>query len=210
MKNRIETFFEEVSRCSLCHQGCGIHVPQPDHLPTSERASILIIGEQPDREVGFGTSRNGIRNPGPEMERLRNYLSKSGIEAKDVLYATCVLCLPRDPQKRQARPSLDEAKNCTRHVTKLIELAKPRVIIPLGHTAVQAMQWVYRDWKELRQFILNYDVGNVIERNGTAVYPLYHTSCSTVKARSEDRQSRDWGRLQGILENQERRETTTG
>ena len=29
-----------------------------------------------------------------------------------------------------------------------------------------------REWTELRQFILNYDIGNVLEQGGLAVYPL--------------------------------------
>ncbi len=210
MNESIRTLYEDAGDCTRCHRECGIHVPRPDHVPTNGHVRLLIIGEQPDREVAFGTSLSGIHNPGPEMERLRKFLAKGGVDEDEMLYASCVFCLPRDPQARPGRPSLDETKKCTRHLTQLVELVKPQVVIPLGHTAVQAIQWVYRDWKELRQFILNYDVGQVIERNGTVVYPLYHTSCGTVKARSEERQSRDWGRLSGILEAQGRKEAPTG
>ncbi len=210
MNERIRALYEGVSKCQLCHKECGIHVPRPDQLPASDRVRVLIVGEHPDRDVAFGTGLSGIRNPGPEMERLRKFLTKGGVDEDELLYATCVFCHPLDAQGRPGRPSLSEAKNCSRHLIKLVELVRPQVIIPLGHTAVQAIQWVYRDWKELRQFILNYDVGQVIERNGIVVYPLYHTSCSTVKARSEERQARDWGRLTGILDSQERKEAPTG
>ena len=205
MKERFADFYNEVSKCTSCHRACGIHVPRPDRPSSGDACKILIIGEQPDREVSLGTSRNGIDNPGPDMERLRRYLKGSGIDSKHVVYTTCVLCVPVDPQARPGRPSLEEAKSCTRHLQKLIDIARPRVIVPLGHTAIQALQWVYRDWTELRQFILNYDVGNVIERNELAVYPLYHTSVDTVKARSEGRQARDWSRIANILEGQKRR-----
>jgi uracil-DNA glycosylase family 4 len=210
MKKRFEAFHQRVSACELCHGKPGIHVPRPDRIPDKGRVKVLILGEQPDREVSFGTGCNGLDNPGPEMERLRGYLAQSGVDLDEVLYATCVFCVPRDELGRPGRPALGEVKNCTRHLVKLIELAQPRVIVPLGHTAVQALQWVFRDWKELRQFILNYDVGTVVERRGMAVYPLYHTSCSTVKARPEGRQARDWARIPSILESQERREAPTG
>jgi DNA polymerase len=209
--NRIRNLMGEIGNCSLCHSVCGIDVPalEGSALETGD-VRYLIVGEQPDHETFTHTGRNGIENPTPEMERLRGYLAKAGIDRTRVLYTTSVMCLPRDPNRRPGRPTAQESKNCTRHLTKLIELVRPRVIIPLGHTAIQSIQSVYRDWTELRQFILNYDVGKVIERNGVAVYPLYHPSRSAVNARSELRQTRDWQRLPTILNSPDKKGAPTG
>jgi uracil-DNA glycosylase family 4 len=209
VKKKLEPFWDEVGRCNQCHRECGIHVPRPDRWP-ARRARVLILGEQPDREVSLGTGRDGVSNPTSDMRRLAGYLKRAGLDLDEVLYTTAVLCVPRDPQARPGRPALSETKHCTRHLSKLIELLEPRVIVPLGHTAIQALQWVYRDWTALRQYILNYDVGTVLEWNGTAVYPLYHTSDSTVRVRSEERQARDWARVPMILEAQERNRTPAG
>ena len=83
---------------------------------------------------------------------------------------------------------------------RLLLLLRPRLVVTVGHTALGSLQQIYPDWRELRQFILNYDVGNVLEQNKMAVYPLYHTSKDTLKTRPELRQSMDWKRIPQILE----------
>jgi uracil-DNA glycosylase family 4 len=131
---------------------------------------------------------------------MRSFLKEAEIDEAEVFYATAVLCLPRDSSQRPARPTLDQTKNCTKHVDNLLRILQPKLIIPIGHTAVQSVQWIFHDWTELRQFILRYDVGNVLEKNGIAVYPLFPTSRSTLRARPQERQVRDWKKILSIFE----------
>ena len=88
-------------------------------------------------------------------------------------------------------------------------LADPHVIVPLGHTPVQALQWIYSDWQEMKTFMLNFDIGKVLRRDGLAVYPLYPTVEGTLKARSAERQARDWMRLPSVLSSVARQGTAT-
>jgi DNA polymerase len=201
VSEKITAFFRKVSKCTLCHGTDSIYVPKPSQMP--ERGSnprVFILGEQPDPKACLASGLSGIDQEGPSVVRLRKFLRQAGIDEADVFFTTSVLCIPREPSMRGARPSPAEAKSCTRHIEKLLALVRPRVIVPVGHTAIQSIQWIYQDWTELRQFILNYDVGNVLVRNDLAVYPLYHTSTSTLRARPQDRQERDWRRLGSILE----------
>ena len=194
----ITEFQKKVDRCALCFGKDAIIVPKLPKI-SQPPPRVFILGEQPDREAALAGGENGLDGGDPAAERLRRFLEKAGVDPADVYYATSVLCVPRDAAARPRRPTATEAKNCTEHVQQLLALLSPKLVIPLGHTAIQTIQWIYKDWRELRQFILNYDVGNVLERNGIAVYPLYHTSASTLKARSETRQTRDWQRIPVIL-----------
>lgn len=199
MSRRDTEFYAKVSRCPTCFGVKAIAVPRFRPIPRNP-PPILILGEQPDRETSLASGRNDLDNVGdPTIERLRMFLEKAELDLSEVYYATSVLCLPNDAALRPNRPTVREVKACTGHLQYLIDKLSPTLIIPLGHTALQSIQWLFKDWRELRQFILNYDIGNVLERKGVAVYPLYHPSTFTLKSRPENRQIRDWQRVRMIL-----------
>jgi uracil-DNA glycosylase family 4 len=199
MSNLIRDFHQKVVLCPTCFGRDAITVPAFSDVGAN-RPQILLLGEQPDRDVAAATGQNSLENLGdPSIERLRMFIQRAPLDLSDVYYATSVLCLPRDATARPARPAIREVKGCTVHIQRLIGLLTPKLIIPLGHTAIQSIQWIFRDWRELGRFILNYDIGNVLERKGISVYPLYHPSAFTLKSRPENRQIRDWQRVPGIL-----------
>ncbi|MCA9751911.1 MAG: hypothetical protein KC591_06945 [Gemmatimonadetes bacterium] len=205
MSERIRQFFREVSRCRQCYGAHDILVPAPDEA--SEKARILIVGEQPHRDATQNDKGLGAHAEDPTVSQLTAYLEEAGVAHSEILYVTAVMCVPVDESLRPGRPTLDEARACSRHLRRLITILKPRLVIPLGHTAVQAVQACFPEWTELRQYILNYDVGRVLEGRETTVYPLYLASPSTLQARPEMRQRRDWARIPSILNGTERRAT---
>jgi DNA polymerase len=194
LKKRLATFYDAVRCCKSCYgDRSGIDVPGTRSEPGGSGARVLVIGEQPPRE----DERNG---DSPDHAALLTFLEEAGIERSDVYYTTAVLCIPKVTELRPGRPTPPEARNCAVHLRKLIDLLRPQVIVPLGHTSIHAVQWVFETWPELRRFILNYDCGTVLERKGVAVYPLYHPSPSTWSARPRSRQLRDWQRIPAILQ----------
>ena len=200
MADSLKEFYCGVEKCKLCYGPNAISVPVPPQTDASPgRIKVLLIGEQPHRPTVVASGVVDFGAEDPTVERLKDYLESAGVARDEVMYTTSVMCLPNDPEKRGSRPSLDEAKNCAMNLRELIEFVKPRLIIPMGHTAVHAVQWAFKSWSELRQFILNYDVGRVIERDGVRIYPLYLASSSTLDARPEVRQIRDWKRIPQIL-----------
>lgn len=209
MADSLQEFFCGVKKCKLCFGEDAISVPLPPEQVEGGRIKVLLIGEQPHRPTVAASGVVDFGAEDPTVERLKDYLETAGVARSEVMYTTSVLCLPNDPEKRGSRPSLDEAKNCASHLRELIEFVKPRLIIPMGHTAVHAVQWAYKNWTELRQFILNYDVGRVVEREGVRVYPLYLASSSTLGARPEIRQVRDWKRIPQILNSLDQQKATT-
>jgi uracil-DNA glycosylase family 4 len=199
MSSRILELHSQVSLCSACFGKDAIVVPKFGPIPVSP-PQVLILGEQPDREACLASGQNDLDNVGdPSIERLRMFMEKASLDPADVYYTTSVLCFPQDAARRPNRPAVREVKACTVYIQFLLAQLTPKLIIPLGHTAIQSIQWIYKDWRDLRQFILNYDIGNVLERKGISVYPLYHPSTFTLKSRPENRQIRDWQRIPVLL-----------
>lgn len=203
MKPGIHQVMKSVSSCTLCHGKGGIVVPALD-VPDRKRIRVLLLGEQPDREAALKKKVMGIRND-PSLELLRRYVEQAPLSLDEVLYATAVLCVPKDQSRRANRPTTEEAKNCARHLNALIARIRPQLVITLGHTALLTLQQAHREWTDLRQFILNYDVGSVLDGHEFAIYPLYFPNESTLKARGEKRQIKDWQRIPSILESAERK-----
>jgi DNA polymerase len=199
VRTPLEELYAEVGRCTACFGKNEIFVPEPDRVPTGPCAEVLIIGEQPDRELALASGQSGIFHPDTSALKLAEYLEKAGIDPSTFFYTTAVMCLPRDATLRTSRPHGTEVKNCVRHLGRLIALLKPTLIIPLGHTSVQSLQWLYPQWTELRQYILNYDIGKMLRRDDFGVYPLLHTTPRTWSTRSEEAQIRDWKRIPKLL-----------
>lgn len=206
MKDGIRGFFREVQRCRLCY-GVGHDILVPTPTPIPQRVRVLVVGEQPSRAAATD-GENSLSNE-PGSEHLRSYLERAGVDLAEVLYVTAVMCVPETAELRLGRPTATETRNCARHLRALIERAKPQLVVPLGHTGLLAVQFAFREWTELRQFILNYDIGAVLTRGDLTVYPLYLPSESTLKARPDGRQLRDWQKIPSVLDSLEKA-TRTG
>ena len=202
MKDGVRSFFRLVEDCRICY---GAHqeilVPTPQPIP--KRVRVLVIGEQPCR-VSEDEGSTGLDSQEPGTELLRSYLERADVNLDQVLYVTAVLCLPKNRDLRPGRPSATETRNCSSHLRALIDRVRPQLVVPLGHTGLLAVQFAFREWTELRQFILNYDVGTVLSRGDLTVYPLYLPSPSTLSARPDGRQARDWQRIPAVLESLEK------
>ena len=199
MSDSVQVLFRHVERCRQCYgDRCTIRVAVPDPLPS--RVRVLLVGEQPAR----GDGGNGAKAADHTVAYLAEYLAHAGVDPAEVLYVTAVLCSPDDGSLRTGRPTAVEVRNCSTHLGALIERVRPRLIVTLGHTGLLSVQFAFREWTELRQFILNYDVGAMLTRGDLAVYPLYLPSESTRRTRSEGRQIRDWQKIPALLASLER------
>lgn len=197
MRDGVRALFRTVHRCRQCYADrCGIVVTTPETIPDHVR--MVVIGEQPPREG------NGAAPSDEEATYLQTYLDRAGVDPATVLFVTAVLCHPELPALRPGRPSATEVRNCSQYLRQLLARVNPKLIVPVGHSGLLALQFALNEWTELRQFILNYDVGAVLTRKDCTVYPLYLPSPSTLKARPEGRQLRDWQKIPQLLESMER------
>ena len=204
MSESIPALFRSVRSCRQCYSDhCGIKVDLPERIPDNIR--VVVIGEQPRRPANGAAAE-----PDPDIRYLDRYMKRAGVDFETLLYVTAVLCHPEDPARRPMRPSATEVRNCSAYLRKLLDRANPRLIVPLGHTGLLALQFALRDWTELRQFILNYDIGGTLTRADCTVYPLVLPSEATLKVRPEERQIRDWQRVPQLLESTEKRVARAG
>jgi uracil-DNA glycosylase family 4 len=192
-----------VRECTLCHGANAIVVPPLDVPDDPAKVRVLLLGEQPDRKASLARRRTGLWND-PGLKLLRRYMEQTGMERDAFVYATAVLCVPKDESRRGPRPSTDEARNCAGHLQGILHALRPELVVTLGHTPLLTLQQAYRSWTELRQYILNYDVGRVLSMEWFSVYPLYFPTDATLKARGERRQLQDWQRIPEILESRKR------
>ena len=204
MSESIPALFRTIRDCRQCYADrCGIKVGVPEEIPDNIR--VVVIGEQPPRSTSDDRAAAD-----PDTEYMPRYLDRAGVDPSTVLYVTAVMCHPEDPSLRPTRPSATEVRNCSTYLRKLLERARPRLIVPLGHTGLLALQFALKDWTELRQFILNYDIGGTLTRADCTVYPLVLPSRATLRMRPEERQVRDWQRVAQLLESTDKRVARTG
>ena len=76
-----------------------------------------------------------------------------------------------------------------------IDRVKPRILIPMGNTALHALKTFIPQLKRVK---LQTHAGREVEGSPTVV-PLYHTSNRAVMTRRESDQRKDWTRLKKFI-----------
>jgi uracil-DNA glycosylase family protein len=104
----------------------------------SERAAIMLIGEQPgDRE-----DIEGHPFVGPAGKLLDQALARAGLRREDV-YLTNVVkhfkWVPRGKRRIHEKPRASEIRACRPWLDAEIATVRPQIIVCLGSTAAQAL-----------------------------------------------------------------------
>lgn len=136
-KGFFKTDFRNLSKpiqttgCASCGLANGVLHPKME--PTGEgNKDILIIAEAP----GEVEDRKGVQLIGKVGQRLRRVLRELKIDLDmDCRKTNAVRCRP--PENRQPTP--EEISSCRKHIFEEIERFKPKVIIPLGSSALQSL-----------------------------------------------------------------------
>lgn len=123
-----------------------------------ESASLMIIGEAPGEEE----AKSGRPFVGNSGKLLNKYLAAAEI-ARDQVYITNIL-KTRPPGNR--KPQSSEIKQALPFLERQIQLVKPKILICLGSTAIQAIVDPKAKITELR--------GTWIERDSLKIMPTFH------------------------------------
>ena len=110
-------------RCGLC-SGASKKVIGEGNL----NAGVVLVGEAPGRkedELG----RPFVGSAGKLLDRL---LEGTGLPRESVYITNVVKCRP--PKNR--RPKKAETEACSGHLEKQLEIIKPRVVAPMGNSAI--------------------------------------------------------------------------
>ncbi|MBZ0267597.1 hypothetical protein K8I85_05540, partial [bacterium] len=136
--------------------------------------------------------RLGISNGDPGMVFLRELLREAGIPEDGVLVGAAVMCRAAVRSLEAAVPSGVCLKECTDHVKELLRLADPRLVVPLGRTALRATRRALAEHPEADGLRFPQSVGHSVSIGGRWVHPVYHVTLRARVTRPEARQRRDW------------------
>jgi uracil-DNA glycosylase family protein len=163
--------------CDLYRNATQAVFGEVEALPSSARASLMMVGEQPgDRE-----DIEGHPFVGPAGKLLDECLEEAGILRKQVYVTNAVKHFKwelRGKRRLHKKPTSTEVKACRPWLDAEIEALHPKLIVCLGSTAAQAL--LGADFRVTRER------GMPVERAGIPpVIATVHPS-SILRARSDE------------------------
>jgi len=196
----IEDFFERYrAECEACNGAKPIYIPQPDPANGFQGSAVMFINERPGR-IGPGKSnRISFENDDPTANWFKELFGTTGLDRRDIFITNACIYYPQDPAYRDAPLSTQEIARCARTLQQQIRFIQPRLIVPLGNTALATLRHVFPESQQLRRFVLRRNIGEVVADTPTPIYPLYHTSRRAQVTRNREMQKKDWSRIAGIL-----------
>lgn len=188
---KFEMLVENARRCNLCVRMRG-RTKVLSEKNGSIDSKVLFIGEAPGR---LGADRTGIPfygdKAGQNFERLLQF---AGQTRQQVFITNAVLCNPRDEKGNNSAPNKKEVQNCSLHLSILIDIIEPDLIVPLGRCALRSLYII-----EAHQIELKEDVRKPAKWSKYTVVPVYHPSPRAAIYRSIADQKRDFSFLGEIL-----------
>jgi uracil-DNA glycosylase len=149
-----------VRACSLCF-------PSGDNAPVVDepkQTGILLVGQAP------GSTEVTTRLPftGPAGRRLMGWFERAGLSRAEVYLSALCRCFPGKAKGGgDLTPSRAMINNCRPHLSRELELLRPKVVVPVGGLAIKELLGVTR---------LSEAVGETIRRSGLVFVPLPHPS----------------------------------
>lgn len=148
----------EVAECTKC----PLHKNRRNTVPGqgNSRPEILFVGEGP----GEDEDRQGLAFVGRAGQLLTRLVVKMGFTREQVFIANVVKCRP--PNNRKPEP--EEQTACLPYLERQIDLLKPKVIVVLGATALEALFAPDMRITKMR--------GKWLEYKGIPAMPTFHPS----------------------------------
>ena len=147
---------EAIASCTAC----GLHASAMHRVEGqgNPNADLMLIGEGP----GVTEDRTGLAFVGPAGELLTRMLASIAVKREDVYICNVVKCHP--PGNRTPTPA--ECASCLTHLRAQFALVRPKIILLLGATALQAVL--------SPQMRITRARGLWVERKGVWFMPTYH------------------------------------
>lgn len=190
-RRKFEMLVENANRCNLCARMYGRTRVLSEKNGNID-SKVVIIGEAPGR---LGADRTGIPfhgdRTGQNFERLLQF---AVLTRQQVFITNAVLCNPRDEKGNNSTPNKEEVRNCSLHLSILIDIIKPELIVPLGQCALRSLHIIEAHQIELRQ-----DVRKPAKWGKYTVVPMYHPGPRAAIHRNIADQKRDFSFLGEML-----------
>jgi len=182
---------ENVNRCNLCTRMYGRTKVLSEKNGNID-SKVVFIGEAPGR---LGADRTGIPFYGDRAGKNFEWLLPfAGLKRQQVFITNAVLCNPRDEKGNNSAPNNEEVRNCSLHLSILIDIIEPDLIVPLGQCALRSLNVI-----EAHQIKLQQDVRKPAKWGKYTVLPMYHPGPRATIYRSIADQKKDFFFLGEIL-----------
>src|ERR1043166_614362 len=134
--SRFGKLVEEVRACLKCERMRN-SARVLNYSAGNLNADLFFIGEAPGR---LGADETEVPFHGDTSGRnFEDLLSFAGVSRNDVFVTNAVLCNPKNEDGNNSTPTLGEAANCHPFLRRQIELVSPKIVVPLGNTALRAL-----------------------------------------------------------------------
>ncbi len=167
------------SKCRLCET-------RKNAVPGEGLGSsrIIFIGEAP----GEHEDVQGRPFVGAAGKLLTELLASIGLRREDVYIANIVKCRP--PNNRP--PRKDEAAACRPYLDRQISLIAPRIICPMGNSAIHALMDSEKSVTDLHG--MPFEIGEV------TFFPMYHPAAALYTFQLRKVMEEDFKKLRGLLD----------
>jgi len=190
-RRKFEILVENANRCNLCARMFGRTRVLSERNGNID-SKIVFIGEAPGR---LGADQTGIPFHGDQTgQNFERLLQFAGLTRQQVFITNAVLCNPRDEKGNNSAPNKEEVRNCSLHLSILIDIIEPEVIVPLGQCALRSLHIIQAHQIELRQ-----NVRKPAKWGKYTVVPMYHPGPRAAIHRSITEQKEDFSFLGEML-----------
>jgi uracil-DNA glycosylase family 4 len=118
----------------------------------------------------------------------------AGLTRQSVFITNSILCNPRGQQGNNGTPSSSEIRMCARYLEETLEIVSPIYIVPLGVTALMALNII-----EPHGIKLSDGVGKLFEWKNYQIYPLFHPGPRALIHRTRTQQMEDYAEFGKLL-----------
>jgi len=179
----LQTRVRSCARCDALVRCRTQPVPGAGAVP----AALVFVGIAPGRHGG---DRTGLPFSGDRSGKLLHEMIAQA-RLSGVFITNLVRCNPRDELGRNRDPAPSEIANCRDHLRAELAIARPRMIVCLGHIAWRELAGRGRPFTPTRP--------TAIQVNGVVLFPMYHPAYVNRGAYPVRRYRRDFRRLADTL-----------
>ena len=173
-------------RCGLC-EGAKNRVNGEGNLDSR----VVFVGEAPGRREDE-SGRPFVGSAGKLLDRL---LAEAGLSRRSVFISNVVRCRPPGNRK----PKGAEVEACSGHLERLLGIIEPRVIAPMGNSAVEYVFARYGLGEAVIGGVHGKPLRAEASWDGVTVFPLYHPAAAIYNRGLLDELEADMAALAGLL-----------
>lgn len=201
MKKKPSNFFEQYRKqCEKCNHGKKVVIPanDPANGQHGDKIDILFVNERPGPKA-IDTGLISFENSGGSAPIFKYLFEKTfGLKYRKKIFITnAVLWCPKVKKYKNKTPTLSEIKSSSDILLNQINKIKPKVIVAIGRSALNALNFCFNEDSlgRARKIKLKNMAGRAFAIKSYKIIPLFHTSPLSIRNRSKSEQLKDWRKM---------------